>query len=283
MGGMVVYLNGEFIAYGEARIGIEDRGYQFGDGIYEVVRVYDGKPFALKDHLERLEASAKAIELALPDVSVLERDALELLRRNTGDCSLYIQVTRGVQPRKHVIPFGLAPTVVMTAREAARCAPEVRFKGVKAITLPDDRWARCYIKSTDLLPNIMAKLKAERAGAYEAVYLRDGFVTEGTHSNVFIAESGVLITPPLTNYILAGVTRAYVIRVARLLGIPVKEESISADRLSAADELMFTGTLTEIMPAVVLNDAPVGSGQPGPVFHRLYPKYLAVATGLDTV
>ncbi|NPV72044.1 MAG: D-amino acid aminotransferase [Firmicutes bacterium] len=283
MDDMVVYLNGEFIPYSEAKIGIEDRGYQFGDGIYEVIRVYDGKPFALREHFERLTVSAREIELTLPDVSALERDALELLRRNDAkDCAIYIQISRGVTPRKHVIPFGLAPTVIMTAREAARYAPEVRFKGVKAITLPDDRWARCYIKSTNLLPNITAKLRAERAGAYEAVYLRDGFVTEGTHSNVFIAESGVLITPPLTNYILAGVTRTYVLDVARALGVPTREESISAERLAAAGEIMFTGTLTEIMPAVVLNGAPVGQGQPGPVFHRLYPKYLAVATGQES-
>jgi D-alanine transaminase len=278
--GITAYVNGRFLPLGEAAVGIEDRGYQFGDGIYEVVRVYGGTPFKMREHLDRLRRSARAIELDLPDLDRLTEDALELLKRNgLRECSLYIQVTRGVCPRKHTVPRGIAPTVVMTAREVAGFPAEYRSRGVKLITVPDDRWARCYIKTTNLLPNVLARSKAERAGAYEAVFVRDGFVMECSSSNLFIVESGALVTPPLTNYILAGVTRATVIQLAEELGIEVREEAVSLERLYRSDEVFVTGTVTEIVPAVDIDGTTVGTGKPGPVFSLLYRGYTGLTAG----
>ena len=280
MAEMVVYLNGKFMPYDEAKVGIEDRGFQYADGIYEVIRVYDGKPFRLEDHFDRLEMSAKAIELDLPDLEKLKADAMELLRLNgSREASLYIQVTRGPAVRKHEFPAEAQPTVVMMAREVTGYPQEYRRNGVKAITVPDDRWAKCYIKSVSLLPNVLAKEKAKRAGAYEAIFIRDGFLMEGSHSNVFVVESGVLKTPPLTNYILAGVTRQVVLEIANDLGVPWFEESIPLDRLLKADEVFFTGTVTEIMPVVSIDGKVIGSGVPGPLAMKLHEAFVKVVKG----
>ncbi|MGE5485574.1 MAG: D-amino-acid transaminase [Ignavibacteriales bacterium] len=281
---ITAYLNGRFVPYGEAKIGVEDRGYQFGDGVYEVIRVYDGKPFRMKEHLDRLVRSAGGIGLSLPDRATLTGACMEIIRRNSlKGCSLYIQVSRGVCPRKHSIPCDIEPTVVIIGREISGPPAEYRANGVKAITVADDRWARCYLKTTNLLPNILAKQKAERAGAYEAIFVRDGFVTEGSSTNTFIVESGVLVTPALTNYILGGVTRAAVIEAARSLGIEVKEDPIPVERLLSADEVWATATVAEMMPIVNINGAGVGEGKPGPMFSGVYAAYVKMYSGGQTM
>ncbi|NPV71154.1 MAG: D-amino-acid transaminase [Firmicutes bacterium] len=274
----MVYVNGRFVRYCEATVSIEDRGYQFADGIYEVIRVYGGKVFMLDEHLQRLARSAAAIDLPLPDLTALRRDALELLTRNGfPDSIIYIQVTRGACPRRHQYPDGLAPTVVMTARKMDMHPARFRQEGVSVISVADDRWARCHIKSISLLSNILAKQKAHKQGAFEAIYVRDGFVTEGTNTNVFVVEDGAIVTPPLTNYILPGVTRRAVLNLAARLAIPRREEPVSVDRLFAATAVFLTGTTTEVMPVVSIDGRPVGDGRPGPVASCLFEGYMDLA------
>jgi len=276
----VVYVDGRFVECSRAAVSIEDRGYQFGDGVYEVARVYDGRPFKMREHLDRLARSARAIRMDLRGLDSLERDALELLHLNGwGNRDLYIQATRGACPRSHCFPRDLEPVVVMTAREAHPYPPALRRQGVAAITLSDDRWARCYIKSISLLSNVLAKQKARDEGAFEAIYIRDGFMSEGSSTNVFIVEGDSLVTPPLTNYILPGITRATVIGLATGCGIPVAEESVSRERLLVADEVFLTGTTTEVMPVVTVDGVRIGCGAPGRTALRLFEQYMRLVTG----
>lgn len=265
----LVYLNGEIVAYGDARVPVEDRGYQFGDGIYEVIRVYNGRPFRHDAHFDRLQRSAEAILLDV-DTGKLKRDALVLLeRQQLTEASIYVQVTRGTAIRNHPVPAECTATTVMLVRPASAPATAVRENGVSAILLADDRWARCYIKSTNLLPNILAKQQAVKAGAYEAIYQRDGYVTEGSSSNVYAVFGGELWTAPKTNYILGGITRDVVLEIARADGISVREESFAATRLAEADEILVSSTTAEIVPVVTLEGKAIGSGRPGAVYQRL--------------
>lgn len=276
----IVYFNGEFMPISEAHISIEDRGYQFADGVYEVIAVYNGRPFKLAEHFERLEHSAQALEIEVSDYQRLIDDSKELLKKNQiADAKLYIQVTRGTVTRAHAYPDNLQPNIVMTVRPLNRPPEEYFRSGVKAITLPDDRWSRCYIKSIALLPNILAKKKAKRAGAFEAILVRDGFAMEGTSSNLFIVSDGTIITPPATNYILNGITRRTIIELAGELGLPVAERSISRDDLMDADEVFLTGTTTEVMPVVEVDGSKIGNGLPGPMTGTLQKHYENLVTG----
>lgn len=271
----VVYLNGRFVPYDQAVVPVEDRGFLFADAIYEVIRCYNGRPFRLAQHLERLEQSAAALELQLPYgrdqwAAIIQ----DLLQRNAvRDGSIYIQVTRGAAPRAHTWTDGLIPTVVAIARPGGGPSPEAVHRGVRAITLPDNRWGLCWVKTTGLLPNVLARQQAARAGAYEAILVRDGLVTEGTSSNVFIHMDGVLYTHPLAN-ILPGVTRALLIELAQELGLPVREQALPVSWLHRADEIVLSGTNSEVLAVVQVDQQPVGNGRPGPVFARLRQAYL---------
>ncbi|GAB6877491.1 D-amino-acid transaminase [Thermaerobacter litoralis] len=271
----VVFLNGSFVPYEQAVVPVEDRGFLFADAIYEVIRCYGGRFFRLDDHLQRLEQSAAALDIPLPYdrarwAAVLE----ELIQRNgVRDGSVYVQVTRGVAPRSHTWAEGLQPTVVAIARSGGTPAPEAVERGVKAITVPDNRWGLCWVKTTGLLPNVLAKQQAARAGAYEALFVRDGLLTEGTSSNVFVVLEGVVYTHPLAN-ILPGVTRAVVLEVAREAGLEVREQAIPAGWLERATEVILSGTNSEVLAVVEVDGRPVGDGRPGPVFARLRQGYL---------
>lgn len=271
---MEVYLNGKFIPYEQALVPVEDRGYVFADGIYEVVRFYQGKPFDLEPHMARLQRSASAIRLPLPPVEELTAAGLQTAARNkVGDATLYIQVTRGTAPRKHPFPPDAQPTVYMIARPFPRYTEDAVRKGVTCITTPDVRWHLCFIKSIGLLPNVMAKQQAVEAGAYEAIFVRDGIVTEGSSSNFFIVRGDTLITHPTDNYILGGITRDFVLRLARQLGIPVREERFPVAVMAAANEAFVTSTTSEVMPVVSIDGVAVGDGKPGPVTMRLWEAY----------
>ncbi len=261
-----VFLNGEFVEYGQAKVSVEDRGFQFGDGIYEVIRCYRGRMFAAAPHLARLGHSAREMEIDLPfGVEELAEIGKILLKENGIDGGVYyIQVTRGVAPRNHVFPEGVRPTTLAMVRETGGIPLQLRSDGCAAITVPDTRWGRCDIKSINLLPNVLAKEKAHRAGAYEAIFVRQGrWVSEASSSNVFAVLKGRLVTPPLDN-ILPGVTREIVMNIAAKNGIPVAEEPISIDALRAADEVIITGTVTEVLPVIKIDGAPVADGKPGP-------------------
>lgn len=272
----LVYLDGEYLSFEEARVSVEDRGFQFGDGVYEVVRCYGRRPFSLVPHLERLYRSAAAIELAIPhsleELKILASAVVE--RSGLAEAELYLQVTRGTAPRQHLFPVDVKPTLVISIRQVRVVPGEYRVKGITAITVPDDRWGRCHIKSVNLLPNVLAKEKAKKNGAQEAVFVRNnGLVSEGSSSNIFAVVQGRLITPPADHHILAGITRGHFLDLARREGLEVSEEELPVDTLRQADEVFLTSTVMEMLPIVRLDGKQVGKGIPGPVSGRLYQLY----------
>lgn len=274
----IAYLNGRFLPLEEATVSIEDRGFQFGDGVYEVIRVYSGTPFRPHDHLSRLAQSAQAISISLP-LDTNEWDAIireGLQRCEYSECKVYIQITRGVAPRDHLFPEVSHPTIVITFREMADLPLQLVEQGVSVITSPDLRWARCSIKSLNLLPNLLAKQEADHAGAFEAILIKDGLVTEGTSSNVVLVKGGALLTPPLSHQLLAGVTRQAVLELAKSNGIGVEERAIREEELHQADELFLIGTTIEVLPITKLHGISVGDGAPGKITKLMREKFKAL-------
>ena len=268
---MLVYLNGEYVPLEDATVSVEDRGFLFADGVYEVVRVYGGEPYLMEPHLERMERGLKALRIDA-DAGEVDRAARRLLDENgiDGDGAIYVQVTRGAAPRKHAFPpQGTPPTVYVAAKEYSRHPDEYWEDGVDAITVGDNRWARCDIKSIALLPNVMANQAAHAAGAFEALFVKDGVVLEGSHSNLWGVRDGRLVTYPSSNYILPGITRARVFELADELGLPAEEGMIYAEELFDMDELFLSGTTTEIMPVVRVDGREVVDGEPGPITRKL--------------
>ncbi len=265
------FVNGRFMPLEEATVSVEDRGFQFGDGIYEVIRSYHGQPFQLEAHLARLERSAKAIELPLPwNIQQWATHVREgITRSGYSESKVYLQLTRGVAPRDHVFPASAQPTAVMTVREMKPMDPAVQAAGVNVMTMDDWRWGRCDIKSVNLLANVMARQKAKQAGAFEAVFIRNEQVTEGAVSNVMIVKAGRVLTAPESERILSGVTRTIVLELARKEGLPVEERFVSLDDFPRADEIFLTGTTVEVLPVIRVDGKPVGSGKPGPVTQKL--------------
>jgi D-alanine transaminase len=275
---MLVFLDGKYIDQSEARVSVDDRGFLFADGIYEVIRVYDGRPFLAAPHIDRLRRGLDAtrIESHAPDylLDVANRLIVENGLQD-DDALIYIQITRGAAPRRHAFPpAGTTPTVYVTVRPFPRFPVEIYETGESAISLPDTRWGRCDIKSIALLPNVMANQQAKEAGAFEALFVRDGVLIEGSHSNVLGVIGGELVTYPACNYILRGITRDFVLDLARRLGIPVREGPIFVDRLHDVEELLLSGTATEVVPLTRLDGRPVGDGRVGPVGRRLQQAYL---------
>ena len=265
------FVNGRFMPLEEATVSVEDRGFQFGDGVYEVVRTYRGQPFQLDAHLARLERSAKAIELPLlwniQQWATHARDGIK--RSGYAESKVYLQLTRGTAPRDHVFPASVKPTAVMTVREMRPLDQALQAAGVAVMTMDDWRWGRCDIKSVNLLPNVMARQKAKQAGAFEAVFIRNGQVTEGAVSNVMIVKAGRVLTAPEGEQILSGVTRTIVLELARKEGLPVEERFVSLDDFIRADEIFLTGTTVEVLPVIRVDGRQVGSGRPGPVTQKL--------------
>lgn len=259
------FLNGRFMPLGEAMVPVEDRGYQFGDGVYEVIRTYGGVPFQLEAHVARLERSAKAIGLPLPFRASewLGYVAEGVLLAGYAESKVYIQLTRGVAPRDHLFPVGTPPTAVMTIRQMHSLDPVLCATGVSVITVEDLRWGRCDIKSVNLLPNVMARQQAKEAGSFEAIFVRAGGVTEGAVSNVMLVRAGALVTAPADERILSGVTRTVVLDLARKEGIPVEERTVRVEELRGADEIFLTGTTVEILPVIGVDGVAVGTGKPG--------------------
>ncbi|HEY3081225.1 MAG TPA: aminotransferase class IV [Chloroflexota bacterium] len=266
MPGPLVYLNGEYVPYEDAKVGVEDRALQFGDGVYEVVRYYGGRPFKMDSHMRRLVRSAAGIDLPIVPVEALVSAMDELVRRQRlSDAAVYLQITRGETARLQGIPTGLRPTVIVIARPTTSERPA---PGLAAITQSDDRWARCHLKTTMLLPAMLARQRARRVGAEDAIFIRDGFVTEATAANVFAVFDGQPVTPPLSNYLLPGVTREALLELYTREGIAYREEPIGAERLLAAEELFLTSTNGELRPIVQLDGRPVGGGKVGGLFER---------------
>ncbi len=275
----VGFVNGRFLPLEEATVSIEDRGFQFGDGVYEVIRTYGGRPFELEAHITRLERSAKALNLRLPYTRSQWKDyVVEGIRRaGYPENKIYIQVTRGVAPRDHAYPTDVSPTVVMTIRAFQPLRESIRSAGVDAITVTDIRWGRCDIKSLNLLANVLARQQAKEAGVFEAILIKDGAVTEGAVSNVMIVKNGALMTAPEGSGILSGVTRTAVLELARKESIPVDERQVFREELYGADEVLLTGTTVEVLAVVRIDGRTVGSGLPGPVARRLGARFAEVA------
>jgi D-alanine transaminase len=275
-----VFLDGRFCPLSEAAVSVTDRGFLFGDGIYEVYRVYQGRPFRRKEHLDRLRRSAAEVRLALPELDWAALQA-ELVARNgldQADATVYIQVTRGAPAaRRHAFPpAGTPPTLLVMARRFVAPSADLYERGVAAITRPDIRWGRCDIKSVNLLPNVMANEDAHAAGAWEAIFVRDGVVTEGTHTNVFLVLDGRLVTHPEGPRILSGVSRAVVIEAARSIELEVAEAPCLANAMARATEVLLSGTTAEVLPVVHVDGRPVGDGRPGPIARRLLQAFRAL-------
>ncbi|MCW8959108.1 MAG: D-amino acid aminotransferase [Gammaproteobacteria bacterium] len=270
----IVYLNGEFLPAGEAKISVLDRGFIFGDGVYEVIPVYGGHLFRLPHHLQRLDHSLEGIHMANPLAHNHWQAVLEQLveLNGGGDQSLYLQVTRGVAKRDHGFPPDTEPTVFAMSNPIS-AVPESLREGIAAATVEDFRWKLCHIKAIALLPNILLRQQAVEAGAEEAIMLRDGFVTEGAASNVFIVNNGVVLTPPKSNLLLPGVTRDLVVELCQQNGLPCVEGAISEMQLKEADEIWLTSSSREIIPVTRLDGLPVGDGRPGRGWQQLIALY----------
>ncbi|MFC6330496.1 D-amino acid aminotransferase [Alloalcanivorax gelatiniphagus] len=277
-----VYLNGDFVDADQARISPMDRGFLLGDGVYEVIPVFNGVPFRLDEHLQRLARSLREVRLNDPhDGAGWRRLCQELVARNGGGhLSLYLQITRGVgATRDHGFPEPpVAPTVFMTTSPLAVPEPAAdqpaRTAGVAAITLDDIRWGRCDIKSVSLLANLLLRQQALDAGAAEAILIRQGQVTEGAASNVFLVRDGAIHTPPLSHHLLGGITRDLVIELCQEHGLPVRERPLQAAELADADEIWLSSSTRDVLPVTRLDGQPVGDGSPGDTWKTLANHYI---------
>ena len=271
----LVYLNGKILPRGEARVPVEERAFVFGDGVYEVLRVVQGRLFAEDFHNERLERSLAGIRIELPSgqqMSDLTRIAADLLKDNkllTGEATIYIQVSRGIAPRAHAFPSPPVPASVYISTAGFKPMTELQQSGTAAVTHPDLRWSRCDLKTLNLLPNVLAAQYAVEKGATEAVLIRDGSITEGSKTNVFGVIGGALRTHPCNSHILPGITRSVLESLAGELKIEIDQTPIRKDEIPRLEEMFLSGTTTDVMPIVTLDGRPVGAGKPGPITRRL--------------
>jgi D-alanine transaminase len=266
------YLNGEFLPLEQARVPVLDRGFIFGDGIYEVIPVYSRRPFRLPEHLKRLQRSLEAIRLANP-LSDAEWTRLinELIARHAGeDQAIYLQVTRGVARRDHAFPKASTPTVFMMSNPLVTPSRDQVENGATAVSATDFRWLRCDIKVTSLLANCLMRQLAADAGADEVVMFRDGFLTEGSSSNVFAVKGGILLAPTKNHLVLPGITYDVVMELAASKQVPVEVRAIAESEVRGADELWLTSSSKEVLAISRLDGKPVGTGKPGPVFRTVH-------------
>jgi D-alanine transaminase len=278
-----VYLNGQFLPIDQASISVLDRGFLFGDGVYEVIPAYGGHLFRLEEHLQRLQNSLQGIQLTNPLSKQQWIDVLnQLLQKNDGeDQSVYLQVTRGVAAKRdHVFPDEIHATVFIMCSELNSARREDLQPGVSAITLDDIRWRACDIKATSLLANIMLRQQAKDEGAVEAILIRDGMATEGAASNIFIVSKGILLTPPKSHFLLPGITRDLVLDLARENNIACEERDISEAELRNASEIWMTSSTKEVVPIVELDGKSVGNGQYGSIWDAMIDIYQACKSRL---
>ena len=277
----IVFFNGEFLPKEQVHVSPDDRGFLFGDGVYDVTLTYGGRLFRIDDHLQRMANGLKSLEIQGADVDGLKTVGEELLKRNSLDGysqALYLQVTRGVARRTHQFPATPVPPTVYAAISPfnRKGDPE---NGSPIATVPDVRWSRCDIKSICLLPNCLATQRAKDLDAHEAVFVRDGSVMEGASSTFFAVFNGVVFTPPLTNYVLPGVTRKVVLELCDKHGIPTRFESILQQHLPDADEIFIAGTTSEVVPVTAVDGGLVGDGKPGPIARKISELFIQYAHG----
>ena len=277
------WLNGKFLPLADTRVSVMDRGFLFGDGVYEVIPVYGGKLFRLAHHLKRLHNSLDAVRIANPlSAAAWETMLSELVSRNEGgDQAVYLQVTRGVAgKRDHAFPENISPTLFAMSTAMAASVDIDGVTGIAAITLPDIRWKLCNIKAITLLPNVMLRQQAIDDDCAEAILIKDGFAIEGAASNLFIVSNGLVITPPNGPALLPGITRDLILELAANHAIPFRETSITQEALFSADEIWLTSSTREISPVTRLDDAVISGGVPGPLWRRMINLYREYKTAI---
>lgn len=276
----IVYLNGELTPLSEARIPVLDRGFIFGDGVYEVIPVYAGKPFRAAQHLARLSRSLDAIGIPNPhDETQWSALIARVMQANPmPDQMIYIQVTRGVAKRMHAFPKEVTPTVFIMANPMSLPPAAATERGVACVTMEDKRWLHCQIKSTSLLGNVLAAQNAAEHGVTEAIQFRDGMLTEASASNVWVVKDGTVSAPPKDNLILEGIRYGLIEELCARFEIPLVSRPVTRDEVFAADEVLLSSASKEILPVVTIDGKTIGSGTPGPVFKRLYAAYQQAKT-----
>ena len=274
---MTVYLNGRFLPLDDAKISVLDRGFIYGDGVYEVIPVYHRQPYRLRQHLARLQRSLDGIRLANPHTDAeWESIIRELVARTPfDDQGVYFQVTRGVAKRDHSFPPGVAPTVFMMSNPLPLPTAEQVERGVAVVTATDERWLHCDLKTISLLGNVLARQRATDAGAAETVLFRNGFLTEASASNVFIVVDGVILVPPKDNQILPGITYDAALELAVGGGLAVEVRPISREEALAADEMWLSSSTKEVLAVTTVDGNSFAGGVPGPVFRKMYELFQA--------
>jgi len=276
---MLVYLNGNFIDHTEATVSVADRGFVFGDGVYEVTRVINGRFFREKEHMSRLDEGLSGLKINLDPsekekISTVSRELLKQNNHNEGEAAVYLQVTRGsAWPRTHTFPDPPVKPTVYISTSPFKPHTDLHISGVEVITLQDVRWTRCNLKTVNLLPNTLAKQMATDAGVNSALLIRDGVVTESPNANIFGVKGNALFTFPASNYILSGITRLTVIEIAEKLKIPVHYLPVRAEELYDLDEIFFSGTTTDIQPVTSVDGRQIGNGKPGPIVKAIQEEY----------
>jgi D-alanine transaminase len=271
----MVFLNGKFMPIDEARVPVLDRGFIFGDGVYELVPVYSRVPFRLDEHLDRLERSLAAVRIRNPYSRAEWRDIILQLvaRQSFEDQGVYFQVTRGVAKRDHAFPADAVPTVFIMANPLVNPPQELVERGAPAVTAVDDRWLHCDIKSISLIGNCLLRQVSADVGAVETILFRDGQLTEASASNVFVVKGGVILSPAKSRLILPGITYDVIVELAQAAGLPLEFRDISEAEVRTADELWVTSSSKEVLAIVALDGKPVGSGKPGAMFARMHGLY----------
>jgi D-alanine transaminase len=274
---MIVYLNGQFLPIEEAKISVLDRGFVYGDGVYEVIPVYSRRPFRLPQHLVRLQHSLDGIRLANPHSEAEWTSIIsELIARQPfDDQGVYFQVTRGVAKRDHTFPAGVAPTVFMMSNPLAVPTAEQVEKGVAVVTADDNRWQRCDLKTISLVGNVLMRQLAADAGAVETVMFRDGNLTEASASNVLVVIRGVIVAPPKDHLILPGITYGAAYEFAREAGLPFEIRTVSRAEVQVADEMWLSSSTKEVIAVTTMDGRPFASGTPGPVFRKMHALFQA--------
>ncbi|TAK37727.1 MAG: D-amino acid aminotransferase [Betaproteobacteria bacterium] len=271
----MVFLNGKFVPIGEAMVPVLDRGFIFGDGVYELVPVYSRVPFRLDEHLARLDRSLAAVRIRNPYTRQQWRKIIRqlVLLQPHEDQGVYFQVTRGVAKRDHAFPQGVEPTVFIMSNPLVNPARELVERGAEAVSAADYRWHKCDIKSISLIGNVLLRQLSADAGAAETILFRDGRLTEASASNVFIVRGGVIMGPPKSNLILPGITYDVVLELSRAAGLPLEIRDLGEAEVRAAEEIWVTSSSKEVLAIVRLDGKPVGEGRPGPVFRRMFELY----------
>jgi len=272
MNDQIVYLNDSFVSLNEAKVSVLDRGFIFGDAIYEVIPVFCGKLFRFEEHLKRLNSSLNSVKIINPYTSDKWLKILQdlIVKNNSGTLSIYLQITRGVAPRNHIFPDNISPTVFIMANPLPSLDKSILDNGVSVVTIDDIRWQYCQIKTTALIANILLRQQASEKNATEALLIKDGFVTEGSASNVFIIKDNIIYTPPKTNNVLPGITRDLVVELATELKLDIREEAVPQALLDSADEIWLTSSMKDILPVTRINNTNVGTGKPGPMWNKLH-------------